>query len=151
MFEKAMLATADGQLTNKVAAHWAQKLANRKAQRYAFLDSGATSRAALEEDKQDLNNTGEISKNTFMFPNRCTSKAAKKMLLEHNLQLATQEINTVPGLHSALVSIPKSADTGYTTVPKKMVQLFMMTLWPSQHATFPSRNLISANTLECGD
>jgi hypothetical protein len=29
--EKAKLAIADGQLTNKVAAHWAQKLANRKS------------------------------------------------------------------------------------------------------------------------
>ncbi len=28
--EMAMLAIADGQLTNNVAAHWAQKLANRK-------------------------------------------------------------------------------------------------------------------------
>ncbi len=63
-----MLAIADGQSTNKVAAHWAQKLANRNAQWYAFLDLGATSKAAPEEDKQDLNNTGKISRKTFMFP-----------------------------------------------------------------------------------
>ena len=28
-------------------------------------------------------------------------------------------MNTVPGLHSALVSVPKLADAGYTTVLKK--------------------------------
>jgi hypothetical protein len=53
----AMLAIADGQSNNKVAVHRVQKLTNRKAQRYAFLDLGATSRAAPEEDEQDLNNT----------------------------------------------------------------------------------------------
>jgi hypothetical protein len=85
MVEKAILAIADGQLTNKVAAHWAQKIANRKSQRDAFLDSGATSRAAPEEDKQDLNNTGEISRKTLMLPNRCTGKATKKTPLKHIL------------------------------------------------------------------
>ena len=62
-----MLAIADGQPTNKVVAHWARKLANRKAQRYAFLDLGATSGVALEEDKQVLNNTGKIFRKTFIF------------------------------------------------------------------------------------
>jgi hypothetical protein len=41
------------------------------------------------------------------------------MLLQHNLQLAAREMNIVPGLHSALVSIPKLADAGYTTVFNK--------------------------------
>jgi hypothetical protein len=45
-----MLASTDGQHTNKVAAHWAHKLTNRKSYWYAFLDLRATSRAALEED-----------------------------------------------------------------------------------------------------
>jgi hypothetical protein len=31
----------------------------------------------------------------------------------------TWEMNIVPGLHSALVSVPKLADAGYTTVPTK--------------------------------
>ncbi len=57
-----MLAITDGQHTNKVAVHWAQKLATRKSQRYAFLDSGASAGTALEEDKQDFDNTGEISR-----------------------------------------------------------------------------------------
>ncbi len=83
--EKAMFAIADGQPTNKVAAHWAQKLANRKLRRYSFLDSGATSRATPEENKQDLDNTGEISRKTFMFPDRQPRKEPKKMLLKHNL------------------------------------------------------------------
>jgi hypothetical protein len=73
-----MIAIADGQPTNKVAAHWASKLANRKARRYAFLDLGATSGAAPEKDKPDLNDTGKMSRKIFMFPNGCTGKATKK-------------------------------------------------------------------------
>jgi hypothetical protein len=54
-----------------------------------------------------------------MFPDGCTGKATKKMLLKHNLRQSAQEMNIVPGLHSALVSIPKLADAGYTTVFNK--------------------------------
>ncbi len=114
-----MIAIADGQTTNKVVAHWVHKLANRKAHWYAFLDLGAISAAAPEEDVQDLDNTSEMSRKTFMFPNRCTRKETKKMLLKHNLQIAAQEMNIVPGLHLALVSVPKLADTGYTMVLTK--------------------------------
>jgi hypothetical protein len=116
-----MLAIADGQPTNKVEAHWTQKLANRNSRRSAFLDSGATSQASLEEDKQDLNDTCEIFRKTFMFPDGRIGKATKKMLFKYNLQLAAQEMNFVPGLHSALVSVPKLADAGYTTVLTKNV------------------------------
>jgi hypothetical protein len=79
----------------------------------------ATSGAAPKEDKPNLNNTGKTSTKIFMFPNRCTGKATKKMLLEHNLQIAAQEMNIMPGLHLALVSVPKLADAGYTTVLPK--------------------------------
>ncbi len=41
------------------------------------------------------------------------------MLLNHNLCLASRKMNIVPGLHLALVSIPKLADAGYTTVFNK--------------------------------
>jgi hypothetical protein len=64
-----MLASTDGRPTYKVAAHLAHKLTNRKSRWYAFLDLGATSGAAPEEDKQDLNSTGKMSRKTFMFPN----------------------------------------------------------------------------------
>ncbi len=114
-----MLAIADGKPTNKVAAHWAQKLSNRKAQRYAFLDSGATSGATPEEDEQDIKDTGKISRKTFMFLNGCTGKATKKMLLKHSLLTAAREMNIVPGLHLALVSVPKLANAGYTMVLTK--------------------------------
>jgi hypothetical protein len=115
----AMLAIADGQPTNRVAVHWAQNLANRKARRYAFLDLGATSRAAPEEHKQDLDITGKMSRKTFMFPDGRTGKATKKTFLKHNLRIAAQEIIIVPGLHSALVSVHKLADAGYMTVLTK--------------------------------
>ncbi len=114
-----MLASTDGQPTNKVAVHWARKLANRKSRRYAFLDSGATSGAAPEEDEQDLDNTSEMSRKTFMFLNGRTRKATKKMLLKHNLQIAAWEMNIMPGLHLALVSISNLADAGYSTVLPK--------------------------------
>ncbi len=78
-----MLASTDDQPTNKVAEHYACKLANRKSRQYAFLDLGATSGAAPEEDKQDLDNTGEMSRKTFMFLDGWTGKATKKMLLKH--------------------------------------------------------------------
>jgi hypothetical protein len=108
-----------GNPPNKAAAHWAQKLHNRKLRRFAFLDSGATSGAAPAEDKPDLVNTRQPSRKTFMFPDGCTGKATKKMLLKHNLQLAAREMNMIPGLHSALVSTPKLAYAEYTTVFNK--------------------------------
>jgi hypothetical protein len=80
---------------------------------------GATSRAAPEEDEQELKDTGEMSRKTFVFPDGRIGKATKKLLLKHNLLLAAQETNILPGLHSALVSIPKLADAGYTTVLTK--------------------------------
>ncbi len=97
-----MLAIADGQPTNRVAVYWVRKLVNRKACRYAFLDLGATSGAAPEEDKQNLDNTSKMSRKTFMFPNGRISKATKKMLLKHKLQIAVQEMNIVTGLNLAL-------------------------------------------------
>jgi hypothetical protein len=38
---------------------------------------GATFGAAPEENKQDLEDTEEMSKKTFMFPDRGTGKATK--------------------------------------------------------------------------
>jgi len=80
---------------------------------------GATSGAAPAEDGPDLADTGQPSKKTFMFPDGRTGKATKKMLLKHNLQLAAREMNIVPGLHFALIGIPKLADAGYTSVFNK--------------------------------
>jgi hypothetical protein len=115
----AMSAILKGIPSNMVATHWVQKMHNRKSRRFAFLDSGATSGAAPEEEAPDLDNTGQPSQKTFMFPDGRTGKATTKMLLKHNLHLAAREMNIVPGLHSALVSIPKLADAGYTAVFNK--------------------------------
>jgi hypothetical protein len=79
------------------------QISKQKGMLVCFLDLRATSRAAPEKDKQDLDNT----------------EATKKMLLKHNLQIAAQEMNIVPGIHSALVSIPKLADAGYMAVLTK--------------------------------
>jgi len=91
-----------------------RKLHNRKLRQFAFLDLGATSGAAPAEDEPDLIDTGQSSRKTFMFPD-----GQKKMLIKHNLRLSVREMNIVPGLHLALVSIPKLADAGYTTVFNK--------------------------------
>jgi hypothetical protein len=47
---------------------------------------------------------------TLMSPARCQGKNFK-----YNLRIAAQEMNIVPGLHLATVSVPKLADVGYTT------------------------------------
>jgi hypothetical protein len=54
-----------------------------------------------------------------MFLDKHTNKATKKMHLKHKLCPAAREMNIVPGLHSTLVSVPKLADAGYTTVFSK--------------------------------
>jgi hypothetical protein len=55
----------------------------------------------------------------FMFPDKRTNKATKKMCLKHKLRPAAREMNIVPGLHSTLISVPKLADAGYTIVFSK--------------------------------
>jgi hypothetical protein len=92
---------------NKVAVHWARKVINRRLQKMGILDTGATSGAAPEEDEDAFEDTGKLSKKTFMFPDKRTNKATKKMRLKHKLCPAAQEMNIVPGLHLTLVSIPK--------------------------------------------
>ncbi len=68
------------------------------------------------EDEDAFEDTGKLLKKTFIFPDNCTNKATKKMRLKHKLCPAAREMNIVPGLHSTLVSVPKLADAGYTTV-----------------------------------
>jgi hypothetical protein len=111
-----MTATTATSPVNKVTAHWVRKVINRRLQKIGILDTGATSGAAPEEDEDAFEDTGKLSKKTFMFPDKRTSKAMKKMRLKHKLCPAAREMNIVPGLHSTLVSIPKLVDTGYTTV-----------------------------------
>ena len=117
--DMAMTATTVTGHANKVAAHWAQKLANRRSCKLGILDTGATSGAAPKEDEDAFKDTGELSRKTCMFPDKQTNKATKKMLLKHKLHLAAREMNIVPGLHSTLISVPKLTDAGYTTVFSK--------------------------------
>ena len=94
---------------------WSKVLEKRIA-RQAFIDSGATSGAAGEEDEGALIDTGQPSNKTFMFPNNTTQKATKKMLLKHDLREGALEMNIIPGLHKPLLSVSKFADAGYTTI-----------------------------------
>jgi hypothetical protein len=111
-----MSAIAHTSPTNKVTAHWAQKMENLRARKTSILDTGATTGTALEEDKEALEDTGMTSSKTFMFPDKQTRKATKTVLLKHKLCPTAREMNIVPGPHSTLVSVPKLAEAGYTTI-----------------------------------
>jgi hypothetical protein len=84
-----------------------------------ILDTGATSGAAPEGEEDAFEDTGKLSKKTFMFPDKRTNKVMKKMCLKHKLHPAAREMNIVPGLYLTPVSVPKLADAGYTTVFSK--------------------------------
>jgi hypothetical protein len=114
-----MTTTTATSLVNKVTVHWAQKVINRRLQKMGILDTGATSGAAPEEDEDAFEDTGKLSKKMFLFPDKCTNKATKKMRLKHKLCPAVREMNIVPGLHLTLVSVPKLVDAGYRTVFSK--------------------------------
>jgi len=105
--------------SNRVTAHWAQKITNRKLRKMGILDTGATSGAAPETDEDCFIDTGKASTKIFMFPDKRTNAATKKMLTKHNLRQAAREMNIVPGLHSTLISVPKLADASYTTIFSK--------------------------------
>ncbi len=100
---------------NKIAAHWACKIANRKMQT-GILDTGATSGAGRPEDTDTFEYTGQPSTKIFMLPDKSRVHATYKMLLKHKLREGAREINKVPGLHSTLVSIPKIVDKDYLVV-----------------------------------
>ncbi len=53
----AMAATSVIGSTNKAAAHWAQKIYNRKLRKTGILDTGATSGAAPEEEEDSSEQT----------------------------------------------------------------------------------------------
>ena len=57
-----MTATTAKSLVNKVPAHWARKVINRRLQKMGILDTGATSGAAPEEDEDAFEDTGKLSK-----------------------------------------------------------------------------------------
>jgi len=104
---------------NKVAAHWARKIANRKTRKTGILDLGATSGAGPEDDVEEFEDTGKNPTKTFMFPDQCTATATKKMMLKHDLRDGAREMNIVPDMHTSLISISKLADVGYTTVLRR--------------------------------
>ena len=80
-----MTATITTSPVNKVAAHWAGKVNNRRLQKMGILDTGITTGAAPEEDEDAFEDTGKPSKKMFMFPDKGTNKATKKMHLKHKL------------------------------------------------------------------
>jgi hypothetical protein len=115
--DQAMSAIAHTNPANKVAAHWARKMDNRRSRKTGILDTGATSGTAPEEDEEALEDTGMRSSKTFMFTD--TYRATKTMLLKHMLCPTAREMNIIPRLHYPLISVPKLANAGYTTIFEK--------------------------------
>ena len=70
--ERVMSVLTDTHPANKVAAHWARKLENRKERKTGILDSGATSGAAPEEDEGQFDDSGQMSSKTFILPDKRT-------------------------------------------------------------------------------
>jgi hypothetical protein len=109
---------------NKIAAHWACKIANRKVQT-GILDTGATSGTRWPEDADAFKYKGQSSTKVFMLPDKSRVPATHKMLLKHKLREGAREMNIVPGLHSTLVSVPKIVDEDYIVVfDKKLAKTY---------------------------
>jgi hypothetical protein len=81
-----------------------------------ILDTGATSGAGWPEDANAFKYTGQPSTKVFMLPDKSRVRATHKMLLKHKVRDGAQEMKIVQGLHSTLVSIPKTVDKDYIVV-----------------------------------
>jgi hypothetical protein len=101
---------------NKVVVRWVQKMANQRECKTSILDTGATSGAALEEDKESHLTKQAWSPTNFHFLQLKYPKGHKENMLKHKLHETAKEINIVPLLHSTLISVHKLADADYTTV-----------------------------------
>jgi hypothetical protein len=80
------------------------------------MDTGATSGVAAKHDTKAMEDTGQPSAKVFMLPDKSKIRATRKMLMKNKLREGAREMNIVPGLHSALVSIPKFANADYIAV-----------------------------------
>jgi hypothetical protein len=136
----AMNATTDIGPTNKVAAHWARKINNRTLRKMVILDTGATSGAAPEEDKECFVDTGEASTKTFMFPDKRMKKATKRMLTKHNLRPAAREMNIVPRMQATQWYLAREGR-----------QSMMITLQQSRHPTPPFSTPTDAKARDFGN
>jgi hypothetical protein len=83
------------------------------------MDMGATSGATAKQEIETLENTGLPSTKVFVLPDKSKIRATQKMLLKHKLQEGARDMNVVPGLHSTLISIPKTANADYIAVFNK--------------------------------
>jgi len=90
--------------SNKIAAHWARKIANRKA-RTGILDTGATSGVGRPEDAEHFENTGQPSTKVFMLPDKSKVRSTHKMLLKHKIREGAREMNIPyrPGFKNQLM------------------------------------------------
>jgi hypothetical protein len=68
--DMTITATTVTSSVNKVMAHWARKVINRRLQKTGILDTGAASGAAPEEDEDAFEDTGKLLKKTFMFSDK---------------------------------------------------------------------------------
>ncbi len=108
---------------NKIAVHWARKIANRKIKQEYW-----TQAQPQVQDGQRMHAfeyTGQPATKVFMLPNKSRVRVIHKILLKHKLRGGAREMNIVPGLHSTLVSVPKIADKDYIVVfDKKLAKTY---------------------------
>ena len=83
------------------------------------MDTGATSGVAAPKDVDQMDHTGEISKNIFILHNGHIVKATDKLTLRHKLQKGALEMNVTPGVHMLIISVCQMADEGYVIVFNK--------------------------------
>ena len=81
-----------------------------------IVDTGATSGVAAPKYVDQMDPTGEISKNIFILSDGHAVKATDKLTLRHKLQKGALEMNVTPGVHTSLISVCQMADEGYVTV-----------------------------------
>jgi hypothetical protein len=117
------------QLHNLNNCMMGMKTLNRKAKRTGILDSGATSGAGPKENEEPLLDMGLLSEKTFMFPDKCTAQAMKKMLLKHNIRESARKIKMIPGMHSTLMSILRIQIYGLNSLCNFKFMGYLVILW----------------------
>ena len=70
-----------------------------------IVDTGATSGVAAPKDAEQMDPTGEISKNVFILPDGHAVKAMDKLTLRHKLRKWALEMNVTSGVHMSLISL----------------------------------------------
>jgi hypothetical protein len=128
--EKLLLIQTDTSPHNTIAAHWARKIVNRRAQT-GILDTGATSGTGWPEDADAFKYTGQLSikVKVFMLPRQeqstCHQQDATKAQdkgwgpkNEHSPR-TTLNLCTITATEKPVLEAPRCTSTGLWLIPLK--------------------------------